>query len=86
MEGFRLFSNYACLTIFLTNFLEKEAPPVIRTDLEESTTFYYSNFKLFHEDAEIMFSKYLSFKKDLDHFLGTCLLVGNFNRIRGGMA
>jgi len=56
MEGFRLF--------------KKEPAPVIRTDLEESTTFYYSNFKLFHEDAEIMFSKYLSFKKDLDHFLG----------------
>jgi len=39
-------------------------------EVEENKTFYYSNFKLFNECSEILFAKYLSFKKNLQAFLG----------------
>jgi len=39
-------------------------------EIEENTTFYYSNFKLFNEQSEHMFTKYLLFKNNLKSFLG----------------
>ena len=39
-------------------------------EVEENTTFYYSNFKLFNEQSELMFTKYLLFKSNLKKFLG----------------
>eukprot|EP00331_Platyophrya_macrostoma_P011545 CAMPEP_0176425114 /NCGR_PEP_ID=MMETSP0127-20121128/11216_1 /TAXON_ID=938130 /ORGANISM="Platyophrya macrostoma, Strain WH" /LENGTH=514 /DNA_ID=CAMNT_0017806253 /DNA_START=111 /DNA_END=1655 /DNA_ORIENTATION=+ len=38
--------------------------------IEENTTFYYSNFKLFNEKSEQSFTKYLLFKNNLKNFLG----------------
>jgi len=38
--------------------------------MTENTTFYYSNFKLFPDDSELLFASYLSFKKNLQAFLG----------------
>jgi hypothetical protein len=56
MEGFRI--------------VKKEASSLFKGEIEENTTFYYSNFRLFNESSELMFSKYISFKKDLQAFLG----------------
>jgi len=56
MEGFRL--------------VKKDSNAAFRGDVEENTTFYYSNFKLFNEYSEMLFSKYIAFKKDLQAFLG----------------
>jgi hypothetical protein len=43
---------------------------VILSEVEENTTFYYSNFKLFNESSEMLFTKYQAFKRNLQNFLG----------------
>jgi hypothetical protein len=43
---------------------------VVSDEMIENTTFYYSNFKLFPDDSELLFASYLSFKKNLQAFLG----------------
>ena len=55
----------------LNFFLEKNSNPFVMNEIEENTTFYYSNFKLFHDDSELLFASYLSFKNNLQAFLGT---------------
>jgi len=47
-----------------------EAKGAVSDDTRENTTFYYSNFKLFPDDSELLFASYLSFKKNLQSFLG----------------
>ena len=86
MEGFRLVSK----TLFLSSKplispLEKDPAPVLKGEVEENMTFYYSNFKLFSEYSEILFSKYIAFKKDLQAFLGIKCPYLSLNRPRWRM-
>jgi len=43
---------------------------LVSNDIRENTTFYYSNFQLFPDNSELLFASYLSFKKNLQEFLG----------------